>query len=130
MQAKAERIERQRDDPYYVGPVARADSDVDVDSIPVVQLSLDFVPPRAGRAPPPRAPTPPPVHIDIDGEMPDGADFDIPPPVVEPIVEIPVEVEPVEVVESQATESAVLKVTKKKKRDPSKPKKKKEVALD
>ena len=62
--------------------------------------------------------------------MPDGADFDVPPPVVEPLVEIAAEVEPVEVVDSQATESAVLKVVKKKKRDPSKPKKKKEVALD
>ena len=70
------------------------------------------------------------MHIDIDGEMPDGVDFDLPPPVVEPVVELPVELEPVEVIESQATESAVLKVVKKKKRDPSKPKKKKEVALD
>lgn len=128
-QLKAERLERQRDDPYYVGSTAPAPSATsdDVDSIPIVQLDLNFVHPSSAQrppTPPPREPTPPPVHVDVDGEMPDG--FELAPPVVESKVESEREEEPSEVVvESKAQEGAVTKVVKKKRKEPSAGKKKK-----
>lgn len=79
---KAERLERQRDDPYYVGSSAPLASylhqqDLDVDSIPIVQLSIDDfngLPSHSSTIPPPsrriRTP-PPPVFVDLEGEMPD-----------------------------------------------------------
>jgi AP-3 complex subunit delta-1 len=84
VQRKAERRERQRDDPYYVD-----DNEDDVDAIPVVQLDLTGLTPppsarpsstrrtssssRVSKPPkpkPPRPPTPPPVFVDVDGELP------------------------------------------------------------
>lgn len=102
--------------------------DDDIDSIPIVQLSLDFSAPAPSKrkAPRPRPPTPPPVHIDVDGELPEGA-------LVEPLVELAPAPEPESVeekaeIETKADEGTVLKVVKKKRKDPSaKPKKKKAV---
>lgn len=121
---KADRLERQRDDPYYVGSsVAPPDEGADGgDIIPIAQLSLDHqLPTRRSRAP-----TPPPVHIDVDGEMPDGVE-----PEVEERVIVVVQEEKMKV-ETVATEGNVLKVVKKKKKDPSlvKIKKKKNVELE
>ncbi|KAM0754395.1 Adaptor protein complex AP-3 delta subunit [Meredithblackwellia eburnea MCA 4105] len=132
---KAERLERQRDDPYYVGSSTPAVDEDDIDSIPIVQLSLDLNPPssKKKKAAKPRPPTPPPVHIDIDGELPEGALLDSPAPLVDVTPSPPVESEKIEAeqAESQAVvEGAVRKVVKKKKKEPgtSTPKKKKKPA--
>ncbi|KAL8286990.1 hypothetical protein RQP46_003996 [Phenoliferia psychrophenolica] len=129
---KADRLERQRDDPYYVGgssPLPPSTSS-DIDSIPIVHLSLsDLVPSKPKKAPRPRPPTPPPVHIDIDGELPEGAAL-LAAPLVQVPVEpaVPAEEESTVAVETKAEEGTVLKVVKKKRKDPSgKPKKKKAV---
>ncbi|KAM0788195.1 hypothetical protein ACM66B_001354 [Microbotryomycetes sp. NB124-2] len=49
----------------------------DVDSIPIVKLDLDLASPVRESGPPPsappREPTPPPMHVEVDGELPDGA---------------------------------------------------------
>ncbi|KAI5481703.1 AP-3 complex subunit delta-1 [Pseudohyphozyma bogoriensis] len=125
---KAERLERQRDDPYYVGSKSATPAEEDVDSIPIVKLDLNFgtapAPP-----PPPRVPTPPPMVIDVDGELPEGMELGAgagggggAPPVVEtPEGETATTAKDV-----QATEGVVTKVVKKKKKDANgKPKKKK-----
>lgn len=126
-QLKAERLERQRDDPYYVGSSSAPPfTTEDVDSIPIVQLDLNFDAPSAQRlpSPPPREPTPPPVHIDVDGEMPDG--FELAPPVVESKESSGGEEASKEAaVENKAAEGAVTKVVKKKRKEPGVTKKKK-----
>lgn len=80
-QAREERLERQREDPYYISErpktsrrkgreVDEAEPD-DVDSIPIVKLDLtssNAAPSTRARA----APPPPPPIIDIEGEMPAG----------------------------------------------------------
>ncbi|SCZ98801.1 BZ3500_MvSof-1268-A1-R1_Chr3-1g05630 [Microbotryum saponariae] len=69
---RSERLERQRDDPYYVGstPAGGAGDSDDVDAIPIVRLDLGTLTSQPRTPPPPREPTPPPVHIDVHGEMP------------------------------------------------------------
>ena len=122
-QLKAERLERQRDDPYYVGSSITAPPTRDaVDSIPIVQLDLNFAAPARVLSPPPREPTPPPVHVDVDGEMPDG--FDMAPSIVEAPAEVLQEKE--SVLESQAAEGTAVKVVKKKRKEQGAKKKKKE----
>lgn len=130
---KTERLERQREDPYYVGsstaPLASGGyDDVDVDSIPIVQLSFDLNPGATASPPPRREPTPPPVHIDIDGEMPEG--FDYPAASAPSVATTPANPpsEEIPIAESKATEGTITKVVKKKRKDgsASKPKKKKD----
>ncbi|SCV74260.1 BQ2448_6692 [Microbotryum intermedium] len=72
---RSERLERQRDDPYYVGstPAGGAGDSDGVDAIPIVRLDLGTLTSRPRAPSPPREPTPPPVHIDVEGEMPDMA---------------------------------------------------------
>ncbi|GAA6063860.1 hypothetical protein JCM10212_003551 [Sporobolomyces blumeae] len=127
-QQRVDRIERQRDDPYYIGrsatPQTGDDEDEDdVDSIPIVKLDLDL---RSRRepTPPPREPTPPPMLVDVDGELPDHI---APPPRIEPVVASTLadETEKETKVESKAEEGAVLKVVKKKRKDGSSTKTKK-----
>ncbi|GAA5969975.1 hypothetical protein JCM21900_001304 [Sporobolomyces salmonicolor] len=149
---RAERLERQRDDPYYVGSSSaprppHLPEDDDVDSIPIVKLDLDLASPSLAprREPtPPRArePTPPPMAVDVEGEMPAG--FQTPPPAAEPLVEKKQKEEeekeddgddspnpaPTKM-DHKAEEGAVLKVVKKKRKDggsAGKAKKKKPVA--
>ncbi|KAK4058327.1 AP-3 complex subunit delta [Microbotryomycetes sp. JL221] len=59
--------------------------DDDVDFIPIVQLDISLSSPLTNDAratevqppqPPPREPTPPPMHVDVDGELPDGVELD------------------------------------------------------
>lgn len=117
IQLKAERLERQRDDPYYIGnssapPTPAADDDHEVDSIPIVQLSLDFATPvRRPPSPPPRVPTPPPVHIDVDGELPEGAELGRAP--VLNLVNVEETEKPQLEEERRASEVGVKKVVKK-----------------
>ncbi|GAA5969762.1 hypothetical protein JCM11641_008034 [Rhodosporidiobolus odoratus] len=116
---REERLDRQREDPYYIGKspaVARLheDDEDDVDSIPIVKLSLDL--PRAP-SPPPREPTPPPMLVDVEGEMPtDSITSAAPaprasatPPLVDTRDPTPEKVE-------RAQEGAAVKIVKKKKK--------------
>ncbi|GAA5878418.1 hypothetical protein JCM8547_003594 [Rhodosporidiobolus lusitaniae] len=130
---RAERLERQRDDPYYIGKSSAgavtsgggSDDEYDVDSIPIVKLDLDLPPPRQP-TPLPREPTPPPMLVDIEGEMPTG--FETPLPVVEPTPAVEEKQEEEIKVDSRAAEGAAVKVVKKKKTKEGKegkPKKKK-----
>ncbi|GAA5840988.1 hypothetical protein JCM9279_001282 [Rhodotorula babjevae] len=116
--ARARRLEEQRDDPYYVGASSskQAASDDDVDSIPIVQLDLDLRSP----SPPPREPTPPPMLVDIEGELPPmqaptPSARRTPEPVAVPAAEVKeaAAAEP----DAQAAQSSVVKVVKKKKKD-------------
>ncbi|GAA5914851.1 hypothetical protein JCM6882_007820 [Rhodosporidiobolus microsporus] len=121
---RADRLDRQRDDPYYIGASSatpphlsyhdHSDSEDDVDSIPIVKLDLNLPPPRVP-TPPPREPTPPPMLVDVDGEMPTGfpAPISPDPPAASPATEEKVETP----VESKAQEGGVVKVVKKKKKD-------------
>ncbi|BGP38775.1 AP-3 complex subunit delta [Rhodotorula kratochvilovae] len=120
--ARADRLERQRDDPYYVGTSSMAyqhpASDDDVDSIPIVQLDLDLRSPRR-RSPtaPPREPTPPPMLVDIEGELPPA--FATSPIVPSPSPQ-PLEADKEETLperDARAAEGSVVKVVKKKKKD-------------
>jgi AP-3 complex subunit delta-1 len=140
-------LERQRDDPYYVGSKAAKQNEYDeeednddIDSIPIVHLSLNLPPPVTRRASAPRSPTPPPVHIDIDGEMPEGNDHlainQSEPEVIPPITPIVIAGEGEDVkTDNIASEGAVLKVVKKKKKESKdgsltpKPKKKKSTVV-
>ncbi|GAA5831936.1 hypothetical protein JCM3766R1_000162 [Sporobolomyces carnicolor] len=120
---RIERLERQREDPYYIGGSStpqRYDEDAsedDVDSIPIVKLDIDLAP-RRQQTPPPREPTPPPMLVDIDGEMP--TIVATPSPRIEPVGEkaAPASEEKVEesVAETKAPEGTILKVVKKKKK--------------
>ncbi|GAA5828331.1 hypothetical protein JCM11251_006201 [Rhodosporidiobolus azoricus] len=125
---RANRLERQRDDPYYVGSSSAApprlayhdddDSSEDVDSIPIVKLDLNFPPPRVP-TPPPREPTPPPMLVDVEGEMPTG--FSTPPPrapTPPPAIDSPAREEETEkpAGETKAKEGGVVKVVAKKKK--------------
>ncbi|GAA5826066.1 hypothetical protein JCM3770_005228 [Rhodotorula araucariae] len=119
--ARAERLERQRDDPYYVGTSTvtyqQAASDDDVDSIPIVQLDLDLRSPSArSTTPPPREPTPPPMLVDVEGELPPA--FATPPVVPSPSPQPPEgdkEAPPER--DAHAAEGSVVKVVRKKKKD-------------
>ncbi|EUC53734.1 adaptin amino-terminal region protein, partial [Rhizoctonia solani AG-3 Rhs1AP] len=73
-QARAERLERQKDDPYYISDKKPTDTD-DVDSIPVVKL--EGVPSPAAEGPSsrfvgfkPRSVTSQVAVVDVAGEMP------------------------------------------------------------
>ncbi|GAA6001960.1 hypothetical protein JCM10207_003012 [Rhodosporidiobolus poonsookiae] len=137
---RAERLDRQRDDPYHLGKSSASphlsrndpssDSDGDVDSIPIVQLDLNL----PARTPPPREPTPPPMLVDVEGEMPTG--FATPPVAPSPAPGVggkpqtPVLEEKAEGADKAAEGAAVKVVKKKKKKDGEgegvkKPKKKK-----
>jgi len=92
------------------------DNDDDIDSIPIVALSLDFAAPSQHRAPPPpREPTPPPVFVDVDGELPDGP-LRAPAVVEQPAVAQAVEERSEEIVRDvEAVEGLAVRVVKKKK---------------
>lgn len=146
LQLRAERYERERDDPYHMGRSSsyRSGSDDDVDSIPIVNLDIDLrSPPARTPTPPPREPTPPPMEVDIEGELPPGLAAPLAPRPTSTRSVSPVEppqeekVEPfAEVKESRAEEGAAVKVVKKKKgkagegKSTTTKKSKKEVALD
>jgi hypothetical protein len=79
-QRRAERLEQQRDDPYYVSSKASAHTavvDDEIDAIPVIKLDLaDLQSPsqrsRQQQTTERRAPTPPPAFVEVDGEIPTG----------------------------------------------------------
>ncbi|BGO90401.1 hypothetical protein NBRC10512_004114 [Rhodotorula toruloides] len=122
---RAERYERERDDPYHMGRSSsyRSGSDDDVDTIPIVNLDINLrSPPARTPTPPPREPTPPPMEVDIEGELPPGLAAPLAPRATSTRSVSPVEppqeekVEPAaEVRESRAEEGAAVKVVKKKK---------------
>lgn len=131
---KADRLERQRDDPYYIGSNSVVTTpgidDEDIDSIPIVQLSLDFATSvsKRTRQPPPRVPTPPAVHVEMDGELPEGAEL-VQLPSRPKLVEVSQIVVSPAAEEVKADEGVVTKVVKKKRKESSsgKSKKKKDV---
>lgn len=94
----------------------------EIDSIPIVQLELDGLTDARARvgSPPIREPTPPPVHVEIDGEMPDGSDLATPSAQSElpaaghaPNSKVEAAAEPTE---TRAEERSVKKVVSKKKK--------------
>lgn len=127
-QQRADRLERQRDDPYYMDDGGRGYHDGegdDVDSIPIVQLDLDLrFPPARTPTPPPREPTPPPMLVDVEGELPPGL---APGAVVAPSAAASRVESPSRAAEgsgaatpeqeTHAAEGSVVKVVKKKKKD-------------
>lgn len=120
LQQRLDRMERQREDPYYIGgsstPSYQEEEEEDVDSIPIVKLDLNL-PTRRKPTPPPREPTPPPMLVDVDGEMPTFVASSAPriDPLEEKIEAVDPVVEDTPAIETKAEEGAVLKVVKKKK---------------
>jgi AP-3 complex subunit delta len=82
IQRRAERLEQQRDDPYYVSSKAQAKTRAvdEIEAIPVIKLDLADLrspPPQGGestrsRQSERRPPTPPPAFVEVEGEMPTG----------------------------------------------------------
>ncbi|GAA6000116.1 Apl5p [Rhodotorula paludigena] len=125
---RADRLDRQRDDPYYMDDGGRGYHDGegdDVDSIPIVQLDLDLrSPPARTLTPPPREPTPPPMLVDVEGELPPGLTPGavVPPSAAASRVESPsIAAEgsgaATPELDTHAAEGSVVKVVKKKKKD-------------
>ncbi|BGP23565.1 AP-3 complex subunit delta-1 [Rhodotorula toruloides] len=117
---RAERYERERDDPYHMGRSSSYGpaSDEDVDSIPIVNLDIDLrSPPTRTSTPPPREPTPPPMEVDVEGELPPGLAALLAPRPMSPVEPQPEEKADMtaELKESRAAEGAAVKVVKKKK---------------
>lgn len=87
---RQERLKRRKDDPYYImdekaSKTQTPEDEDDIDSIPIVKLDLNDFPnasilnanrkktKKKTKAKAPRAPTPPPVVITTEGEMPENA---------------------------------------------------------